>query len=168
MRRFDFSKVELEAFCYERYHHPHPFVQKKMEVLWLKSQGEVHTRIATLAGVSRRTVQRYLDEYLQGGLEQLRTIPWRGQPSALAPHRATLEEHFRAQPPQTVAEACARIEALTNVCRKPSQVRVFLKDQLGMRFRKVAAIAIPPKRTPQEHAQIQAAFLKAGTRTSAR
>jgi len=27
---------------YERFNHPHPFVQRKMEALWLKSQGLPH------------------------------------------------------------------------------------------------------------------------------
>lgn len=162
MRQFHFSEEEVRTFAQERYHHPHPFVQRKMEVLWLKSQGESHTRIATLAGVSRRTVQRYLDEYLEGGLEALRTLSWQGHSSALDEHQATLEDHFRDNSPQTVAEACARIETLTGVCRKPTQVRKFLKETLGMRFRKVAAMPVPPKKSPDEHALTQAAFLKDG------
>lgn len=160
MRAFNFSEEDIQAFAHERYHHPHPLVQQKMEVLWLKSRGETHTRIAVLAGVSRSTVQRHLSEYLQGGIDQLRTIPWKGQTSDLVKHQKSLEEHFREKPPQTIAEACSRIETLTGVCRKPTQVRAFLKNRLGMRFRKAAAIPVPPKKSPEEHAQIQVDFLK--------
>jgi hypothetical protein len=39
MRTFCFSEEELKAIEHERYHHPHPHVQRKMEVLWLKSHG---------------------------------------------------------------------------------------------------------------------------------
>jgi transposase len=46
-----------------------------MEVLWLKSHGLSHDDIATYADVSRRSVQRYLDEYLEGGLPRLRRCP---------------------------------------------------------------------------------------------
>ena len=42
-----------------------------MEVLWLKSHGLSHDDIAAYADASRRTVQRYLDEYIEGGLPRL-------------------------------------------------------------------------------------------------
>ncbi|MDM8568921.1 IS630 family transposase, partial [Thiotrichales bacterium HSG1] len=35
MIQIEFLEEEREALHYERYHHPHPRVQKKMEVLWL-------------------------------------------------------------------------------------------------------------------------------------
>ncbi len=38
------------------YHHPHPRVQRKMEALWLKSQGEFHQWIAQLTGVTVNAV----------------------------------------------------------------------------------------------------------------
>jgi len=37
MREFTFSDEALKAIDTDRYHHPHPRVQRKMEVLWLKS-----------------------------------------------------------------------------------------------------------------------------------
>ena len=66
MRQFSFTAEDLKVIAHDRYHHPHPHVQRKMEVLWLKSHGLPHNQIATLAGVSLRTVQRYCDEYLDG------------------------------------------------------------------------------------------------------
>ena len=56
--------------------------------------------------------------------------------SALHPHRATIEAEFREHPPATVAEAAVRIESLTGVARRPTQVRQFL-TALGMKPRKV-------------------------------
>lgn len=76
MRTLEFSQEVVEEVHHERYHHPHPRVQRKMEVLWLKSQGLTRAEIATLADVSPRSVQRYLDEFTRGGLEQVRRIPW--------------------------------------------------------------------------------------------
>ena len=35
MIRIEFSEEEIKALDYERYHHPHPKVQKRMEVLYL-------------------------------------------------------------------------------------------------------------------------------------
>jgi len=42
MIQINFSPEEIESLKYERYHHPHPHVQKKMEALYLKSQGIIH------------------------------------------------------------------------------------------------------------------------------
>jgi transcriptional regulator GlxA family with amidase domain len=66
MRPILFTPEDRRALAHDRYHHPDPRVQRKMEVLWLKSHGLDHDDIATYAGVSRRTVQRYLDQYLEG------------------------------------------------------------------------------------------------------
>jgi len=127
MRAFSFSQEVLAAIRHERYQHPHPRVQQKMEVLWLKSHGLPHADIACFADVSRRTVQRYLDEFAAGGLEQLRRIPWQGTPSELVQHQATLEDHFLVDPPHSAAQAQAVIEQLSGVRRSLTQVRAFLK-----------------------------------------
>lgn len=37
MIRIQFTEEEKQALNYERYHYPHPRVQRKMEALWLKS-----------------------------------------------------------------------------------------------------------------------------------
>ena len=41
MRELTFSVEDLKAVDHDRYHHPHPRVQRKMEVLWLKSHGRI-------------------------------------------------------------------------------------------------------------------------------
>src|SRR5512135_3269562 len=64
MRTITFTADDRQALAHDRYHHPDPRVQRKMEVLWLKSQGLPHDQIAAYADVSRRSVQRYLDKYL--------------------------------------------------------------------------------------------------------
>jgi transposase len=163
---YSFSAAVVETIACERYEHPDPRVQERMEILWLKSKGEAHERIAELANVSRSTVQRTLRIYAAQGLDGVRTFGWKGQPSALAPHRESIEAEFRQRPPQTVQEASVRIEALTGVRRKESRVRQFLKETLGMRCLKVAAVPVPPKKTVEEHAQTQASFLKSGTRAA--
>ncbi len=53
---------DRRALAHDRYHHPDPRVQRKMEVLWLKSHGLSHDDIATYADVSRRSVQRLIDD----------------------------------------------------------------------------------------------------------
>jgi transposase len=160
MRRFTFTDEELQAISRDRFHHPDPHVQQRMEILWLKAQGETHERSAVLASVSRRTVQRLLDLFWDGRLEAVRKFAWHGPTSVLAEHRPTLEEAFREQPPHTVSEACERIEQLTGVRRKETQVRQFLRQSLGLRWRKVSAIPVPPKMSVDEQVARQAAFLQ--------
>jgi transposase len=160
MRCFNFTEDELRTINHERYYHPDPNVQQRMEILWLKSHGEIHERIAELAGVSRSTVQRVLNLFHQGRLEAVRQFHWHQPTSALDPHRKTLEQEFQERPPHTVAEACDRIEKITGVRRKESQVRKFLREILGMKWRKTAAIPVPPKKSIEEHAATQAEFIE--------
>ena len=167
MRRFEFTDEERKTIEYERFFHPDPNVQRRMEILWLKSHGETHQRIAELAGVSRRTVQRVLDLFWEGRLEAVRQFHWHKPVSALDPYRQTLEEEFRERPPHTVSEACDRIEKITGIRRKESQVRQFLRETLGLHWRKTVAIPVPPKKSVEEHAAIQADFLKDRVGTAA-
>ena len=127
MREFDFTAEIVAEIRHDRYLHPHPRVQRKMEVLWLKSRGMTHAEIATFADVSPRSVQRYLDEFEAGGLDRIRRLGWAGKPNALAAHQPDLEEYFAHHPPRSVREAQAAIERLTGIRRGRSQVRAFLK-----------------------------------------
>jgi transposase len=159
MRELTFSNEDLKEIDADRYHHPHPHVQRKMEVPWLKSHGLPHRQIADLAGVSLRTAQRHLEEYLQGGLMQVRRCKWRGPQAVPLRHERSLEEYFWDHPPRGTKEAAKVIFEQTGVRRGLTQVRAFLKTHLGPRYRKVAAIPAPPKKTIEEHAQEQARFL---------
>lgn len=131
MTRLTFSKEDQQALHQERFEHPHPRVQQRMEALWLISQGLVYPEVARLAGVSEATVDRYVAIYRQGGLEALRESKWgKSSISELMDHRVSLEESFRQNPPHTVAEACQRIKDETGIERRPTQVRAFLKKCL--------------------------------------
>ncbi len=131
MAQLTFLEADQQALYKERFEHPHPRVQQRMEVLWLISQGLVYAEAARLAGVSEATVDRYVAIYRQGGLEALRQLNWgKSSVSELMKHRESLEESFRKNPPHTVAEACQRIKDETGIERKPTQVRAFLKKCL--------------------------------------
>jgi hypothetical protein len=86
MRAFRFSQEVLAEIRHDRYHHPHPRVQRKMAVLWLKSRGLTHADIAACADVSPRSVQRYLDEFEEGGLVRIRRLNWQGKACELDGH----------------------------------------------------------------------------------
>jgi transposase len=160
MRTITFTADERRALAHHRFPHPEPRVQRKAEVLWLKSHGLGHDRSAAYADVSRRTVQRYLDEYLEGGLQRLCRGPGSQSRSALFEHEVSLEEYFEAHPVRSIKQARAVIEQRTGIRRGPTQVRHFLRDRLGFRWRRTGAIPVPPKKTIAEHAREQAAFVR--------
>lgn len=139
MIRLEFSDSEAQALDHERYHHPHPKVQRRMEVLWLKSRGLSHKEISRLTGICSTTLTRYLRTYQEGGLEALKVVNSYRPQSELHHHREMLADYFRAHPPSTAKEAMMEIERLTGIRRSPDRVRHFLKD-LGMSCRKVGMI----------------------------
>ena len=63
MIKLEFTEAEQQMLNYERYHHPHPRVQRKMAALWLKSQGVAHGEISRLTGISTTTLTSYLRGY---------------------------------------------------------------------------------------------------------
>lgn len=156
MIRIEFSAEMIAELDYERYHHPHPRVQQKMEVLYLKSQGLMHAEIRRLCHISKTTLVSYLNQYIEGGVARLQQLEYRGQPSPLNAHAASVEAHFREHPPQTVTAAQAAIKQLTGIERSPTQVKAFLK-RLGMQRRKVGFVpgksGTPEKIAEQEQFQ---------------
>jgi len=139
MIKLEFTEAEQQSLHYERYHHPHPRVQRKMEALWLKSQGMAHSEISRLTGISSTTLTTYLRAYQEGGIEALKTVRFYRPQSDLRVHQGTLEAHFQKHPPASAKQAMATIETLTGVRRSPDRVRVFLKH-LGLKCRKIGMI----------------------------
>lgn len=146
MREFTFSDEQLVEIRRDRARHPHPRVQQKMNVLWLKSRGLNHDRIAELADTSLRTVQRVLTEFLKGGLDAVRATRWQGKHAELDDHAPALEDHFVEHPPRSAREAQAEIERLTGVRRGLTQVREFLKKRSAWGGARSARCR--PRRTP--------------------
>lgn len=124
---FTFSDDQRQALRHERFHHPHPRVQQKMEVVWLKAQGVSQVEIARLTGLGRRTVVRYLHDFVEGGLPALRYVNVPPPRSELHQHRGELEAYFHEHPPHSTAQAQHEIARLTGVERGLTQVRMFLK-----------------------------------------
>jgi transposase len=139
MIQLDFFETEIDALYHERFHHPHPHVQKKMEVLYLKSHGLTHNEICRLVRITRATLCEYLKQYQQGGIEKLKELNFNKPQSELQTHNQTIEMDFKEQPPQSVVEAQDRIEKLTGIRRSPTQIRAFMK-KLGMKFLKVGHV----------------------------
>ena len=153
MITINFTEEDVEAFDYERYHHPHPRVQRKMEALWFKSQGLPYHQITRLTGISPNTLRAYLRQYLTGGIDALKHLNYTPQESELMAHQTTIEDYFRANPPATIKrvdnecdskslkEAVAKIYELTGIQRSESCVREFFK-KIGIEYRSKAGVSM--------------------------
>ena len=150
MISLNITESDIVTLNYERFIHPSPIVQKRMHVVYMKSQGISHKMIALACGVSINSVTNYIKLYNKSGLEGLRKLSYRKPKSDLEKYSTSIEEEFKKDPPLTAAEAASRIEAMTGIKRSPSQVRVFMKH-LGMSFRKMGHI--PAKADPEKQAE---------------
>jgi transposase len=143
--RIALSEGQQRVVNAERDEHPQEHVRRKMLVLWLLHHGITREKAASIAGLGRATVQRYVAAFAEGGLDGLRAWGVTGPVSDLAAHAEAIKAEFTKKPVRSTAEACERIERLTGIRRQPTQVRKFLKG-LGLRWRRVRAIPVPPKK----------------------
>lgn len=125
--QIEFTPEIKKTLNYERYHYPAPLVQRRMEVLWLKSHGLQHEQIATLAGISENTMREYFRLYEEGGIEKLKELNYYSPVSELTEHITSLESYFCEHPPTTIKEAQQKIKEITGVERSETQIREFLK-----------------------------------------
>jgi transposase len=128
--RLEFTPEVKAILNEERYDHPMPLVQRRMEALWLKSHGLPHAQIANLVGVCENTLRDYLKLYLDGGVESLKTVHFNHPQSELCAHFTSLEAYFQEHPPASIKQAQSAIEELTGIKRSPTQVTAFLKKTL--------------------------------------
>jgi transposase len=156
MIQIKFPEEDVAIIQYERFHHPHPHVMRKMEVLFLKYLGISHTLICLIAGVSPNTMRAYFKEYISGGIPKIREINFHSPKSLLSSFSSTIESYLESHPPMSISQAVAMIEQLTGIKRGITQTRKFLKS-LGFSFRKTGAI--PSKALTEEKKNEQRKFL---------
>jgi len=149
MIKIEFTEKEVKALRYERYYHPHPRVQRRMEALLLKSRKMKHEEICQLTGISPNTLVKYLRKYQECGIEGLKEVNFYQPQSELRWHTTTIEDYFREHPPASVKEVMDKIEELTGIKRSENRVRVFLKS-IGMAPRKVGMIPAKADSEKQE------------------
>jgi transposase len=155
--RIHLTEEQQQIVDQERSSHPNLRIREKMLVLWLLHSGLTRQKAAEIVGVGRATVQRYVVAFREGGLDGLRRWNLNRPVSEMAGYRDLIRESFESQPARTVAEAGERIFQLTGLRRGPSQVRKFLKD-LGLKWQRVRAIPVPPKKTWPSMSQLKPSF----------
>jgi transposase len=88
-----------------------------MEALWLNGHGLPLAQIAELVDVTESTIRDYFELYQQGGVEKLKELNYYAPERNPNAHVASLEAHFRDNPPASIKGAQSEIEAITGVKR---------------------------------------------------
>ncbi|GHU70890.1 hypothetical protein FACS189413_11880 [Bacteroidia bacterium] len=141
-------KTEDKQVIFEgRYTQPHPRVMQKYDALRLKDCGLPNKMICNILGICNNTLLSFFKQYNEGGLAKLNEINFNQPESDLKAFSTAIEKYLAENPPQSISEAAAKIEALTGIKRGETQVRKFLKDK-GFRFRRVGTV--PSKALTEE------------------
>lgn len=152
-----FTPEIIEELHHERFNHPHPRVQLKMEAIYLRGKGFSCKDVCAICKISKWTLINYAKDFTSGGVESLKKFDCRGRSSSLEKYTASLKEEFSKRPPHTASEAVERIEKMTGVKRKLTQVKEFLKRN-GFKYRKAGHV--PGKGCTEEKKKEQADFLE--------
>ena len=104
-----------------------------MEALYLKALDYQHQEIGSVMQIDQKTLRSYLRMYQEGGIEALKVLNFHQPVSELDEHGDEIKAAFEDRPPKSINEAIERIEKLTGIRRSPTQVRKFLKENLGMK-----------------------------------
>ena len=151
-RAVEFTEDDVERLAFERFHHPHPRVQRKIEAVFLKAKGLSHQEVCDLVRISRTTLWGWLRDFQADGVEGLKRWEAKGTTSELAQHADAICEHLVEHPPHTIAEAQQIIEELTGVRRSETQIRQLLK-RLG--FKRLKTGSLPAKADPEAQARFK-------------
>ena len=148
--RVRLTKEEQRVVNEERCCHPNLRIREKMLVLWLLHTGLARSEHAAKAvGVSRATVQRYVAAFRQGGLDGLRQWNLSRPVSEMAAYRELIRDLLREATSHDHRRG-VRTHLSTDRAARSRPVRKFLKD-LGLKFYRVRAIPVPPKKNLAEH-----------------
>lgn len=157
--RVKLTEEELQIANEERESHPNRSVRRRMLVLWILHCEVNRETAAKIAGVALTTVERIVNAFRDGGLDGVRQWNRKGPTSELVAYRDLIRESFEKHPVRSVAEAAERIEKLTGLRRRPTQVRKFMKN-LGMSWQCMRAVPLPPKKVSRSMSLNKRSFCK--------
>jgi transposase len=149
----NFTEDDVRKLKQERFSHPSPKVQLKMEALYLKSKDLTHGQICDICDITRATLASYLKAYVAGGVEELKELNYEGRKNELLEHSKSIEGYFTQTPPRSLKEARAKIEELTGIRRSLPQIWKFFR-RMEFKYRKIRAVPgkalTPEKRREQD------------------
>ena len=155
MIQVNIKEEDKKVFAKERYEHPHPRVNQRMDCLHLKAKGFDNKDICNLLDICNNTLLSYFKMYNMGGVERLREINFNRPKSEMEKHMHEIKQYFIANPPASISEASAKIKEITGIERHGTQVRKFLK-QLG--FRCLTVGVVPAKALTEEKKRAKRIF----------
>ena len=147
MIQVNIKEEDKKVFAKERYEHPHPRVNQRMDCLHLKAKGFSNKDICIILGICNNTLLSYFKMYNMGGVERLREINFNRPKSEMEKYLNEIKQYFIANPPASISEAAAKIKEITGIERHETQVRKFLKH-LG--FRCLTVGVVPAKALTEE------------------
>ncbi len=139
---------------------PRADLRMRLHGLWLLHRGQTVDAVAASMGVSRRTVQRWVAWYRQGGLPEVRAHRQggHGQPARLTPEQAEhLAQEVSTGRFRTAAEIGAWITATFGVSYRPGGLQSLLT-------RLKCWPKVPRPVHPQADRQAQDQWKKGGSR----
>jgi transposase len=142
MLKIHIPESDIQLLKHERYHHPHPRVMLKMDVLYLKGLGFSNDEIVKITGVCANTMREYWGQYQDGGIERLKEVKFHKPSSELQDHSDTIEKYLTENPPSSISHAAEMIEKLTGIKRGETQTRKFLKS---LKFKFIKTCSVPAK-----------------------
>jgi hypothetical protein len=98
MIQLEFRFEDRAALAEERFEHPHPHVQRKMEALWLKSLDLPHSLICQICCISGNTLREYFRDYQQGGIARLKEVRFYRPPARWSQSRRAWRRRSRSTP----------------------------------------------------------------------
>lgn len=139
MIRISFTEEEIDKLYEGQLLHPCLRIRKKLQAVYLESQGIAHAMICQICRISWPTMVGYLKEYRDGGIERISRNLYKGHPSDLNLHVEELVAAFESKCPATLKEAKAKIKEIAGLDRSIPQVWRFLR-KLGLFPRKVGGV----------------------------
>jgi len=147
MIQVNIKEADKKFFAKEKYEHPHPRVNQRMDALHLKSKGLSNKEICFILDICNNTLLSYFKLYDIGGVEKLKEINFNRPKSEMEKHMNEIKQYFIENPPGSISEAAAKIKEITGIERHETQVRKFLKF-LG--FRCLTVGVVPSKALTEE------------------
>jgi len=147
MLKVNIKEEDKAVFAKERYEHPHPRVNQRMDSLHLKAKGRSNQDICDILDICNNTLLGYFRMYNSGGVDKLRETNFNRPKSELEKYLHEIKQYFIGNPPSSISEAAAKIKEITGIERGQTQVRKFLKH-LG--FRCLTVGVVPAKALTEE------------------
>ena len=102
---------------------------QKYDALHLKDCRLPDKLICSVLGICHNTLLSFFKQYTEGGPAGLNEINFNRTESDLAAYSTDIEKYLEENPPQSISDAAAKIEILTEIKRGETQVRKFLKNR---------------------------------------